>query len=60
MTQNTFNKPMKALLVSLAALLVCTGSALAKPVPSVLEVPEDAGLLGDYLAGTYANFLDDA
>lgn len=34
--------------------------SFAKPASqSVLDAPEDAALLGDYLAGTYANFLED-
>lgn len=48
---------------SAVALTFLMGSAcqsFAKPAPqSVLDTPDDAGLLGDYLAGTYANFLED-
>ncbi len=50
-------------MVSIAALMMFTTSVtpvMAQASKSVLEVPEDAALLGDYLAGTYANFLDDA
>lgn len=34
--------------------------AEGRPSESVLDTPADAELLGDYLAGTYANLLEDA
>ena len=56
-------KPWRKVVISIAALSVVlglAGQASAKPSPrSVLDPPEDAALLGDYLAGTYANFLED-
>jgi tetratricopeptide (TPR) repeat protein len=64
MTDFIKNKPLRAAMFSVAALSLLAmpvlASAQAQPSQSVLEVPEDAELLGDYLAGTYANFLDDA
>jgi len=57
------SKSWRKVAISIAALSLVIGLAgqvSAKSSPrSVLDPPEDAALLGDYLAGTYANFLED-
>lgn len=64
MTSFLLSSPLrKTLLAFSAASILCFAATLpafaAKPSSNVLETPEDAQLLGDYLAGSYAGYLDD-
>ena len=55
-------RPLRAVSISTAALLSVWlgGAAQAAEEMAFMNQPEDASLLGDYLAGTYANYLDDS
>jgi len=62
MTFSELYRPLKAASVSAVALMsvLIGGGAQAAEEMAFMNQPEDASLLGDYLAGTYANFLDDS
>lgn len=62
MTLSELYRPFKAVSVSALAIMsvwAASGAQAAEEM-SFMNEPEDASLLGDYLAGTYANFLEDS
>lgn len=62
MTPKKFFNSFRNLSVSLVAIasISCASTAQADEEMAFMNQPEDASLLGDYLAGTYANFLKDS
>jgi tetratricopeptide (TPR) repeat protein len=63
MTSSVIPFPLRNVLLTLSSVLVFSLTAAptyaAKSSSNVLDTPEDAELLGDYLAGSYAGYLDD-